>query len=391
MKKTLFFLFALWLNSMAFAREIEHEGLRYLVIQYTHYDVQVVGATSSISSSSKLVIPSSFMMGEDLFNVTSIGRRAFYGCSDLTSVTIPSSVTSIGESAFEGCSGLTSVTISEGVTSIGEYAFSDCSSLTAVYSKMKIPCGIYNVFNGSPVFYIPLGSTDKYIEQGWGSKSLVEVDLYHTLELSNTQVTQGANVWMPVSMETEESITAFQFEVSLPVGVTMTGCELSERKADHTISFSKKPNGNYQVTCFSLSSKAFSGTEGLLVNLQLATDKVVEIGNYEVSLKNIELTTTTAKVLTVAAIIATLTVCDVKPIKIGDTNDDGRISITDAVTIVNFILGRTPANYVAEASDVNGDGRTSITDAVAIVNKILSGETEAKDRIERKADLLDPQ
>ena len=64
--------------------------------------------------------------------VTEIGYGAFWDCTSLTSVTIPSSVTSIGGGAFSGCGSLTSVTISEGVTSIGWYAFSGCRSLTSV-------------------------------------------------------------------------------------------------------------------------------------------------------------------------------------------------------------------------------------------------------------------
>ena len=57
-------------------------------------------------------------------SVTSIGYRAFYNCSSLTSVTIPNSVTNIGDYAFSGCSSLTSVTIPNSVTSIREQAFS---------------------------------------------------------------------------------------------------------------------------------------------------------------------------------------------------------------------------------------------------------------------------
>ena len=79
-----------------------------------------------------LVIPSSVTDGSTTYSVTSIGDHAFWGCSGLTSVTIPSSVTSIGDDAFYGCRGLTSVTIPSSVTSIGVWAFYNCRGLTSV-------------------------------------------------------------------------------------------------------------------------------------------------------------------------------------------------------------------------------------------------------------------
>ena len=41
--------------------------------------------------------------------ITEIGYAAFYGCSGLTSITIPDSVTEIGMYAFDGCSGLAEI------------------------------------------------------------------------------------------------------------------------------------------------------------------------------------------------------------------------------------------------------------------------------------------
>jgi len=55
----------------------------------------------------------------------------------------------------------------------------------------------------------------------------------------------------------------------------------------------------------------------------------------------------------------------------GDANGDGKVSITDAVYVVNYILGQFAIDFNVVAADVNGDGKVSITDAVMIVNIIL--------------------
>ena len=56
-------------------------------------------------------------------SVTNIGNAAFFGCTGLTSITIPDSVTNIGNAVFSGCAGLTSITIPDSVMSIGNAVF----------------------------------------------------------------------------------------------------------------------------------------------------------------------------------------------------------------------------------------------------------------------------
>ncbi len=114
--------------------------------------------------------------------VTTIGDYAFFGRTDLTNITIPSSVTNIGHEAFTWCSGLRAITVDpanafynssngvlfnkdqttlvqypggvggsctipQSVTSIGDYAFEFCTSLTSI----TIPNNVTNI--GTVAFY----------------------------------------------------------------------------------------------------------------------------------------------------------------------------------------------------------------------------------------------
>ena len=96
----------------------------------------------------------------------SICPSAFYGCTGLTSVTIPNSVTTIGGDAFRGCTGLTSVTIPNSVTKIGGSAFSGCTGLKKIYSLNPVPPVIYwDTFVAYDVdLFVPKGCVPKYKE-----------------------------------------------------------------------------------------------------------------------------------------------------------------------------------------------------------------------------------
>lgn len=132
--------------------------------------------------------------------ITRIGRGAFGGCTNLTSIDIPNSITSIGDYAFNSCNGLTyidipnsvieigegafnntgltSITIPESVTSIGLYAFDDCAALSSITCLAETPPTIpvkkyssdayfKNIDRDIPV-YIPCGSIRRYQNaNGW--------------------------------------------------------------------------------------------------------------------------------------------------------------------------------------------------------------------------------
>ncbi len=62
--------------------------------------------------------------------ITSIGKAAFFGRTDITSAAINSSITAVGDYAYAGCTGLTQVVVPDTVTSLGKGSFMTCSAVT---------------------------------------------------------------------------------------------------------------------------------------------------------------------------------------------------------------------------------------------------------------------
>lgn len=69
--------------------------------------------------------------------VESVGNNAFENCVGISDSITFAKTKTIGDSAFSGCSSIPSVNITSETTNIGQNAFKDCSSLGSIYIKNK--------------------------------------------------------------------------------------------------------------------------------------------------------------------------------------------------------------------------------------------------------------
>ncbi len=80
-------------------------------------------------------------------NIYLINNKAFYQCTELTTVILNEGINFIGESAFEGCINLSSIIIPSSVNKIDKYAFQGCSKLSNITFNGSLPQIDIEAFN----------------------------------------------------------------------------------------------------------------------------------------------------------------------------------------------------------------------------------------------------
>ena len=94
-------------------------------------------------------------------------------------------------------------------------------------------------------------------------------------------------------------------------------------------------------------------------------------GDYTGDIKNIEFITSGRQYVRPLATTFNVTVERGTASMIGDANDDGIINMMDVITVINYILGKSPSPFNYVNADANQDTMISMTDVTKIINIIL--------------------
>lgn len=124
------------------------------------------------------------------------------------------------------------------------------------------------------------------------------------LEVAVKSCYPGQEIDYPVAMINADEITAFQFQLDLPEGVTVVkelnedgemdyAISLTERKkSTHTLAFNRQGDGSFVILAYSTKNASFFGNSGDLVNIRLKVSEAISPQNLPVLIKDIALTST---------------------------------------------------------------------------------------------------
>ena len=205
----------------------------------------------------------------------------------------------------------------------------------------------------------------KAIEPGNQDPPIVEGNQIY---MTNVSCEAGSELVIPIQMTSTESITAFSVDVQLPQGFSFVSAALdSQRSNGHELSVNV--NGRVvSLASMSFSNKTFIGIDGTVVNITVSVPQDAE-GQYSVLLNNMEMTVSPTKMYNPASYSGTIAVTAfVEP---GDVNTDGKITITDAVGVVAFIINSNTEGLNRRAADADRNGEINVTDAVYVLNKVI--------------------
>ena len=363
-------------------------------------------------------------------NVESIGNNAFDGCSSLLQIEIPDVVKILGSYAFQNCTSLTSAKVGQGIETLGDYTFAGCTLLadlqvgnnvktirTYVFSKCSAlskifiskevkSIGDFSFNECSGLKEVIIEDREDLTELGLGSNG--SYPLFYHCPLDTVYI--GGNI----SYQTiaNKGYSPFYRNTSLrSVVIANMETEISENEfygctnlKNVYVGDGVTKIGNWAFSgCSSLGYFEF-GSHMATIGKEAFSDCTVLtmiVNNTETppvcgvqALDDINKWNCTLKIpygtledyqsadqwkdfFFVEEVLYECT--------LGDVDDNGKISVTDAVRITNYIIGRQNYKFLKIAADVDENRKITVNDYVILINDYILGDNASEAKTMRAA------
>jgi len=194
-----------------------------------------------------------------------------------------------------------------------------------------------------------------------------------SLSVANIEAQTGEETELVVNLSEGTSMTALQFNLALPEGMTMaeSNVTLGEATNGHTLNVQTLDNGDHLFILYNMNLNTFKDGELLRIPVKAGSKGTSNGRLYTIR-------AATAGAVSHPCEEATFNVTVSAAYKLGDGNGDGVVDISDYIGVANHILGNTPAGFNVDAADVNKDGVIDISDYIGVANIILTGSPTGK-------------
>lgn len=197
-------------------------------------------------------------------------------------------------------------------------------------------------------------------------------DKQYALYLMSEITYPGTIIDCPLYLTSLDMLRDMTFQMTFPEEALpdWNTLELGDKASGYKVAVTE--TGEPDVYQLSLTGGTVPAGNTKLLNVKLNVPETVAPGSsFQVKLNQVSVTEDAGNTVTASTRNGRVYVY-----KLGDTNGDGIVNITDKLNMVSYVVNGDPGDgsFIKEVSDVNGDGDYSVTDSVGILEIVLTEE-----------------
>lgn len=192
-------------------------------------------------------------------------------------------------------------------------------------------------------------------------------DKKYALYLMTNITYPGTEVNCPLYLTSLDSLFDMTFQLTFPQEAlpdwnTLT---VDAKAKGYTVSIAEAETPHVYVLTFHGGNIASGNTK--IVNVKVTVPVTVTTdSSYQVKINQVSMTEKAGNTVTASTRNGKITVY-----KLGDSNGDGRVNVTDKMNLVLDVLGKSPDDFINEVSDVNNDGIIDVSDGMGVIKIVL--------------------